>query len=164
MPVNGSLCNYDYVQSRAPGTGLNHRTMGYFQSKKKQKQKTHSETKHQSSGINSSYSLLVGEKKTRKLCRIITLLCHTHYAACGHRYNMFHCVYCSEQMRQCYRRQLLTHLILPAVLGGHLRDQHPVCPTGQGAHQGQVADDTHRGRVLCLYAGDNDSFICLGNV
>lgn len=34
MPVNGSLCNYDYVQPCAPGTGLNHRTTACFQSRK----------------------------------------------------------------------------------------------------------------------------------
>lgn len=43
MPVNGSLCNYDYVQPCAPGTGLNHRTMAWFQSRKKY---TITETKH----------------------------------------------------------------------------------------------------------------------
>lgn len=42
-------------------------------------------------------------------------------------------------MRQGYRREFLTHLVLPAVLWGHLRNQHPVGPAGQGAHQGQIA-------------------------
>lgn len=32
----------------------------------------------------------------------------------------------------------LTHEVLPAVLGGRLRDEQPVSPRGQGGHQGQV--------------------------
>lgn len=33
MPINGSLCNYDYVQPCAPGPGLNHRTL-FFEIRK----------------------------------------------------------------------------------------------------------------------------------
>lgn len=34
--------------------------------------------------------------------------------------------------------QPLAHEVLPAVLGGRLRDEQPVGPRGQGGHQGQV--------------------------
>lgn len=43
-------------------------------------------------------------------------------------------------MRLRYRRELLTHFILPAVLWRHFWNQHPVGSTGQGAHQSQVAE------------------------
>lgn len=34
VPVNGSLCNYDYVQPCAPRTGLNRRTITFFSKEK----------------------------------------------------------------------------------------------------------------------------------
>lgn len=64
---------------------------------------------------------------------------------------MVHWVYCREQMRRRYRREFLTHLILPAVLRRHLRDQNPVCPASQGANQGQVARITHTQTEHCVY-------------
>lgn len=76
MPVNGSLCNYDYVQPCAPGTGLNHRTIACFQSRKNTIRHWTTETKH----FPSYQSSLIKKsgfgpcRRTEKLCRIITTL------------------------------------------------------------------------------------------
>lgn len=156
MPVNGSLCNYYYVQPCAPGAGLNH-TTAYFQSRKNtMRHRTPATTHfalHQPSQIKkqSGFTLC---RKTEKLSRIITtaLSCSTRQRGniILHLDTCTIWVYCREQIRLCYRRQFLTHLILPAILWGHLRNQHPVCPTSQGAHQGQVAETRHTDRILCI--------------
>ena len=55
MPVNGSLCNYDYVQPCAPGTGLNHRTLSCLQSRKNKVKHQKAETLHISLNLISSF-------------------------------------------------------------------------------------------------------------
>lgn len=64
-------------------------------------------------------------------------------------------VHCWEQNKKkrgvVYRREFLTHLILPAVLGGHLGNQNPVRSTSQSTHQGQVAKIKHTDRQNTMW-------------
>ena len=66
-------------------------------------------------------------------------------------------------MRLWYRRELLTHFVLPAVLWRHFWNQHPVGSTGQGTHQSQVAEE-ETDKSIITNTSNADNHLCVKTV